>query len=376
MVNKERVLAEFLELVQISSPSQSERLVADLVKERLTALGFLVTEDDTAEKINGNCGNVLATLTATTAGVPTLLLSAHLDCVEPCTGVKPQVQAGIITSAGDTVLGSDDKAGVAGILEALRVIVENNLPHGAIQVVFTVSEEHGLDGSRNLDRKLLQADFGYALDSGGRPGEIVTMAPGQNSIQATVYGRKAHAGLAPEEGINAIVVAAKALAALQQGRIDHETTANVGIIRGGQATNIVPDKVEVFCEARSRDLAKLTAQTNHMRETFERVAAENGARAEITITKAYDPFVLAAESPVAALAVKAVERVGLTAEIKATGGGSDANFFNQYGVPTAVLGVGMSKVHTTEEFIREQDLYDTARLLVSLIAVTAEGNAL
>ncbi len=373
MVNRERMLAEFFELVKIRSSSRNEREVADIVKAKLSSLqaGIEVGEDDVGRKIGGNCGNVFAYVKGSRPDAPVLLLSAHLDCVEPCAGIQPQLKDGIITSAGDTILGSDDKAGVAAILEALRVIRENNLAHGDIQIVLTVSEEGGLNGSKNLDRKLLKADFGYALDAGGEPGKIITKAPGQNKIEVLIRGKTAHAGVAPEEGVNAIVVAGKAIAELKDGRIDGETTANVGIIKGGVATNIVPDAVSITCEARSRNMTKLEQQTRHMCETFERIAAANGAQAEITVKKAYDPYVLAEEAPVVALAVRAAGNIGLKPELEATGGGSDANFFNAYGVPTAVLGIGMSKVHTTEEYIKEADLYKAAGYVIAIVKAAA-----
>ncbi|AIF54276.1 M20/M25/M40 family metallo-hydrolase [Pelosinus sp. UFO1] len=367
MINKQRVLEEFFELVRIKCSTRDEREVADLLKARLKDLGLEVTEDNVGEKIGGNCGNVLAYSKGTLQDAPTLMLSAHMDCVEPCGGIEPQLKDGVITSVGDTILGADDKAGIVAILEALRVIKEENISHGPIQVVFTVAEEGGLNGAKNIDPSLLKADFGYALDSSGAPGEVITMAPGQNSIMAVVHGKKAHAGVAPEEGINAIVVAGKALAQMQVGRIDFETTSNIGIISGGIATNIVPDVVELKCEARSRNMEKLEKQTLHMKETFEKVAVDNGARAEVKVNKAYGPYVLSEDAPVVKLAVNATESIGLTPEIKATGGGSDANFFNNYGVPTAVLGVGMNKVHTTDEYIKEIDLYNSAELVTALI---------
>lgn len=372
MVNQERMLAEFFELVSIRCSTRAEREVADAVKAKLAALGLAVEEDDVGGRIGGNCGNVLAFLKGNVAGAPVLMLSAHLDSVEPCGGIKPQLRDGVITSGGDTVLGADDKSGVAGILEALRIIRETGAAHGDIQVVFTVAEEGGLNGSKNMNRELLAADFGYVLDSGGAPGRIINAAPGQDSIKVIIRGKTAHAGVAPEEGINAIVVAGKAMAELRQGRIDDETTANVGIIKGGQATNIVPDYVEIACEARSRNKAKLAAQTKHMVDTFEQVAAANGAKAEITVKTAYDPYVLTTAMPVVALARQAAESIGLTPVFEATGGGSDANFFNAYGVPSAVLGTGMSKVHTTAEFIKEADLYKTAELVVSIIKTVAK----
>ncbi len=372
VVNKERMLAEFCELVRIGCSTRAEREVADAVKAKLAAIGMAVDEDDVAGKIGGNAGNVIGLLKGNVATAPTLLLSAHLDSVEPCGGIDPQLADGVITSGGDTVLGADDKAGVAGILEALRIIGETGVAHGDIQVVFTVAEEGGLNGSKNMDRGRLLADFGYVLDSGGAPGRIINAAPGQNSIKVVVRGKTAHAGVAPEEGINAIVVAGKAMAELRQGRIDAETTANVGVIKGGQATNIVPDYVEIACEARSRDAAKLAAQTAHMVDTFERVAAANGAKAEITVKGAYDPYVLTADMPVVALARQAAASIGLSPVLEATGGGSDANFFNAFGVPSAVLAVGMAKVHTTDEYIKEADLYKTAELVVAIVKTAAQ----
>ncbi|MBP2628116.1 MAG: peptidase T-like protein [Firmicutes bacterium] len=367
MINKERMLAEFFELVKIKCSTRDERQVADVLKDRLAVLGMEVTEDNTGEKIGGNCGNVIAYTEGTVQGAPTIMLSAHMDCVEPCGGIEPQLKDGIITSVGDTILGADDKAGIAAILEALRIINENDIVHGPIQVLFTVSEEGGLNGAKNMDPSLLKADFGYALDSSGEPGEIIIMAPGQNSITAVVHGKKAHAGIAPEDGINSIVVAGKCLAEMNYGRIDFETTANIGIISGGNATNIVPDRVEVRCEARSRNMEKLESQTNHMKETFEGVAKKNGARAEVIVKKSYSPYVLPEDAPVVTLAVKAAQSIDLIPEITATGGGSDANYFNNYGVPTAVLGIGMNKVHTADEYIKEVDLYNSAELVIALI---------
>lgn len=366
MVNTERVLKEFFELVQVPCSTKNERQIADILKAKLSELGLDVQEDNTGEKIGGNAGNVFGFLKGNVAG-PCLLLSAHMDCVEPCTGIKPQLKDGIITSDGTTILGSDDKSGVVAILEALRVVKEQNLEHSDIQVLFTVSEEGGVNGSKNMDKSLLKADFGYALDSSGTPGEIIVMAPGQYKITTVVKGRTAHAGLAPEAGLNAITLAAKAIAAVSQGRIDEETTANVGIISGGTATNVVPDSVKIISEARSRNPEKLEKQLKLMVDTFEQVVTENGGEVEIVTAKAYNPYVLKETDPVIETAKKAIEAIGLQAKTKATGGGSDANFINSYGVPCAVLATGMTKVHTKEEYIKEEHLYDTARVVVSLI---------
>lgn len=373
MVNRQRMLDEFFELVRIKCSTKDERQVADVLKPRLEALGGEVSEDDVGEKLGGNCGNVLAYFKGTVAEAPCIMLAAHLDCVEPCDGVEPKLEKGIITSAGDTILGADDKAGVVGIMEALRVIKETNIAHGDIQIVFTVAEEGGVNGSKKMDPSILKAQMGFVLDSSGAPGKIIVMAPGQNKIEVVIHGKTAHAGIAPEEGISAIVVAGKALAQLKDGRIDFETTANIGNIKGGGATNIVPDTVYITAEARSRNIEKMQAQTQHMVETFERVATAHGARAEVKVTKAYDPFVLTEDMLVVKLCKQAAETIGLMPKLEGTGGGSDANFFNVYGVPTAVLGVGMNKVHTKDEYIKEEDLYKTGELVVSIIQQAAKS---
>lgn len=371
MIQEKRLLENFLKLVKIDSPTRRERAVADVLSLQLTALGLQVQEDEVGGIIGGNSGNLIAFLPANTPGTPSIMFSAHMDCVEPCQGVVPVVKDGRITSSGNTVLGGDDKAGLAAILEGLHSIIENNVPHGDIQVLFTVSEEGGLNGAKHIAKQHLKTDLGYVLDSSGAPGEIITAAPGQCHVAVVVHGKAAHAGIAPEEGHNAIVAAGCALARIKQGRIDEETTANIGIIKGGHATNIVPNRVEVLAEARSRNREKLLRQSEHMKETFEQAALENGCQAEVKIETAYEAFVLAADSQVVKLALQAAQSVGIKPVLGATGGGSDANYFNKYGVPTAVLGIGMSKVHTTDEYITESDLYNSARLVVGIIEAAA-----
>ena len=353
MINRQRVLQEFMELVAIASPSGGEREIADALTKKLQAAGLTVEEDGAGEKIGGNAGNLIARLPGNVAGAPVLMLNAHMD------------------SAGDTVLGADCKSGIVPILEALRQIREQGLPHGEIVVVFTISEEAGLDGSILIDPAKIRADFGYALD-GEEVGSVTTMAPGQNSLDIVVRGKTAHAGVAPEEGINAITLAARALAVIPQGRIDFETTCNVGIIKGGVATNIVPDRVAISAEARSRNLDKLEWLTREIADTFSRIVTAGGGQVETGVKRVYEPFVLAETAPVIATAVKAAAAAGIAARLEPTGGGSDGNFFNRYGVPTAILGTGMAKVHTTAEFIREDDLYRTAEWTLAIIAEMAK----
>lgn len=371
LINQKRILTDFLDLVRIDSPTGSERLIADNLKKQLENLKLEVIEDKAGNNIGGNSGNIIGNLKGNISDAPTLLLSAHMDCVPPCQNVEPILEDGVIRSAGSTVLGADDKSGIVAIMEALRTVTENNIPHGNIQVIFNIAEEGGLNGSRYLDRSLLKADLGFVLDSSGKPGEIILQAPGQDSLKVTIHGKAAHAGIAPEEGISATVAAAKALSVMRLGRIDEETTANIGTIQGGVVTNIVTERIDMRCESRSRNLFKLQEQTNHMCNTFKRCAEEMGARAEIEVLRVYEPYVLTEDSLVAQIASKSANQAVLTPKFKATGGGSDANFYNRYGVSCAVLGTGMQKVHTTEECIEKQDLFDLARLIVEIIKTTA-----
>ncbi len=370
MIDKKRVLEEFFELVGVTCTSRQEREIGDLLARRLGELGCTVTEDKAGERIGGNCGNLVANFPGNTEA-PTIMLSAHMDCVEPCAGIKPVLKDGVIKSDGTTVLGADDKAGVVAILETLRVLKENNMPHGAIQVVFTVAEEGGVNGSKNMDKELLKADFGYALDSSGSPGKIINAAPGQNKVLVKVHGKTAHAGLAPEKGINAIVVAGKIMAKLPPGRVDEETTCNVGVIKGGTATNVVPDLVEITAETRSLVQEKLDKLTVDFCRVFKDGAAAEGVTVDVEVKKAYSPYKLPNDLPAIKLAAAAAEKLGLPVSVTGTGGGSDANFFNTYGVPCAVLGVGMANVHTKEEYILEKDLYDAAAWVLEIVKTAA-----
>ena len=372
MVNKERVLAEFMELIKITCISKQEREVGDLMIARLQELGGTVVEDvKSREALGGNCGNLVATFKGNVEKAPTIMLTAHLDCVVPCANIKPQIKDGIITSDGTTILGGDCKAGMVPILETLRVLKEDNLPHGDIQVVFTVCEELGLAGSKNMDQSLLHADFGFTLDSSGRPGKIIDMAPGQNKINVKVHGKTAHAGLAPEKGINAIKLAAQILTYVPQGRIDEETTCNIGLISGGMATNIVPDTVEIKGECRSRNQGKMEKLTKEIVDAYRAGAEEAGAKIDIEVLPSYNPYVLSHDSTAMIVAKKAAENIGLVPDITGTGGGSDANHFNEYGISCTVLGVGMTNCHTCEECLIEEDLYKTSEWVLEMVKLTA-----
>lgn len=366
MVNSNRVVEEFLELVKIDSVSGKERLVADYLKEKLRALGLEVHEDGAGKKVGSDTGNIIGRLPGSGRG-PVLLLCAHMDTVEPGRGVKPVIEGGVIRSSGDTVLGADDKAGVVAILEVLRLIREQQIEHGGLEVAFTIWEEGGLFGAKNLDYDLIRAKAGFVLDSDGPPGTIITRAPSQDKIGAVIKGKAAHAGINPEDGINAIQVASYAISQMKLGRIDHETTSNIGIISGGKAVNIVPDSVTVEGETRSLEAAKREAQTAHICGALREAAARFNAGVDIVTETLYTDFNLGAESLPVRIAVRAAGNLGLTAKLEKTGGGSDANIFNSKGIATAVLGIGMKKVHTTEEYISVKDLTGNVRYLLEIV---------
>lgn len=374
MVNKERIVKEFMELVKIDSESKNERKIADYLIGKLKELNLDITEDDAGAKISGNAGNIIVELPGKITGKK-IMFSAHMDTVQPGVGIEPiQTPDGLIKSKGETILGADDKGGIAAILEMLRVLTAegNSLEYGPLQVIFTIAEEGGLHGAKNLQPQLIKADFAYVLDSGGSPGNIVIQGPAQNQIYATITGKAAHAGMAPQEGINAIQIAARGIARMKIGRIDEETTANIGVIKGGKATNIVPDKVVLEGEARSLDRKKLTAQCKHMEECLLRAAQELGGEVEIKIENIYPEISLPKDGQVVQVAKRAAEKLNFPVALNKTGGGSDANIFNGYGIPTANLGIGMEKVHTTEEYIKIEDLVKTAQYLIEIVKVASE----
>jgi tripeptide aminopeptidase len=365
-INRERLINDFVQLVQIDSLSRQERKMADALIERLTPYGVEIHEDRAGEKVGGNAGNLICRITGDPSK-PTILFTCHMDTVTPGEGIRPQILEDRITSDGTTILGADDKAGVAGILEMVRVLHEQNLPHGPIVLLFTIGEESGLLGSRALDVELVKdVKFGFAFDSNGPIGKIVTKAPAQNKLEVVVHGRTAHAGVNPEAGVSAIQVAAHAIAMMKLGRIDEETTANIGIIKGGSATNIVTDRVEILAEARSIDMAKLEKQTAHMRECFEIAAKKFETTVDVKVTNMYPNISYEESDEVVQIAMRAARSIGFEPETIASGGGSDANVLNGKGIPTVNIAIGYENIHTVKEFIRIQDLIDAARFLVAI----------
>lgn len=373
VLNKDRIFEEFKELVAIPCHSTKERQIFEVVKAKLEKLGFVVEEDDAAAKVDGECGNMWAFLSGNKAGATKVLLSGHLDGVEPCGGTTVVRKDGILYSDGTTILGSDDKSGVVAIIEGVRMILEENAEHGDIQVLLTIAEEGGVNGSRCMDKSKLNADVGYALDSEGAPGEIIVGAPGQYKYSIKVIGKTAHGGMEPEKGINSVMVAAKALAEVKRyGRIDEETTANIGIINGGIATNIVPALVEIQGDARSRNSEKLIAIRDEIVNTICSAVEKQGAKAEADVVLKYNSFLVDENSKVVELAKDACAQFGFEPNVGLTGGGSDANFINAYGVPCVILGTGMSNVHTVDEYIKEEDLYNSALMVYGILKAAAK----
>ncbi len=365
-INQERLVNEFLTLVQIDSFAGREREIADYLIDALSQLSLEVTEDDAGETIEGNAGNVIARLKGNPEK-PVIMLCAHMDRVAPGDGIKPIIEDGIIRSDGTTILAADDVAGIAAILEAIRVLKEQNIDHGDIEIVFTIAEEGGLFGAKALDRSQLKADFAYFLDSNDAVGTIVNRAPSHENIDFTFHGKSAHAGVNPENGINAIKIAAEAIAAMKIGRLDAETTANVGIITGGTATNIVPELCTIRCEVRSLDQAKLKAQVNQMITVAEQKAAEYGSKVDIELDSSYPAFTIPETHPVIELAVKAGKAIGLQTKIAQTGGGSDASVLNGKNLPSVVLGLNYQNVHSKNESIAIADLVRATEYVVAIL---------
>ncbi|BCL69860.1 peptidase M20 [Vibrio nigripulchritudo] len=361
-VNQQRLVEHFMSLVKIDSESRYEKQMAEAVSEELGQLGFEVKKLPVTDDIS-NGFNIYGKLAGKLEG--SVLISAHLDTVTPGNGIVPILEDGVIRSAGDTILGGDDKSGIATLIEAVRTIQENHLDHQTIEVAFTVHEEGGLHGSRQFDMSVIESDSAIVLDSGGPIGSIITTAPGQQNLKVTIKGKPAHAGLAPEEGINAMVVASDAISNMTLSRIDEETTANIGVVTGGQATNIVMPEIYIEAEARSLKDDKLSAQVKHMEETFKAAASNHGAEVDIVSTRAYDAYQIDDCDPLIVSIKESFERVGIAGKTNSTGGGSDANIFNSRGLKTVNLSTGMAKVHTTEEFIKVEDMVNITRFLVS-----------
>jgi len=382
LINHERLKNLLIELIKIDSLSRKEFDVAMRLKREMEELGATVTIDDAGDKVGGNVGNLVAQFPGNVPGAQPLLLSAHMDTVVPGEGIVPILDGDILRTDGRTVLGGDDKSGVAIICEALRVIKEQRIPCSAVDVVFTICEEAGLIGAKCLDVSKLRARTGLVLDSDS-VGFLFTKAPAANRMEFRVYGLEAHAGVCPEKGINAIKVAAEGIARMRLGRIDHETTANIGVVEGGMAVNIVPNQVILRGEARSHSEDKLNRQTEHMKSCLEDAAARyvldidgkrHNARVEAKIERDYDRMDVPESAPIVQLVHAAAKNLHLDVKVLATGGGCDANVLNQKGLVVANLSTGMREIHTVNEWLDLKDLNLSAQMVLEIVRLNSAQN--
>ncbi len=366
-MNQNRLIEEFTKLVSIDSPSLFEREMADYITEQLKSLEFSVAEDDAGERLGGSSGNIHAVLPGSLPGEP-LMFSAHLDTVEPSRGKRAVVhEDGTITSAGDTVLGADDCAALAAILEALRSIREEGLPHRTIELLLTVAEEIYCGGSAHFDFSRVRARECYVLDLTGPVGTAAVQAPTLISFEATVIGKSAHAGFNPEDGVHAIAAAADAIACLHMGRIDEDTTLNIGVIEGGLAGNIVPERCIVRGESRSFAHDKAVWQVDQVREQFERSAARFGASVEFLSRCCCEAYATPAEHPVVKRFERVCRELGLSPALERTFGGSDNNGFAKHGITGIVIATAMNRCHSCGEYTTADELRRAAALTAALM---------
>jgi tripeptide aminopeptidase len=362
VINDDRLIQTFLDLVRIDSPSNHEAEIGQDLQARLQVLGF-ATEMDKVGNLVGRQADGQGDW---------LLLSTHMDTVGTDRGITPVLRDGVIYSDGTTILGADDKSGVAAVLEVLTVLREQDLPHPPLEVVVSVGEELGLYGARQLDTGQLKSRHGIVLDAGGPVGHFVISAPSQDNLRFTIHGVSAHAGSEPEKGINAIRVAAEAIAAMPLGRIDAETTCNVGIIEGGTARNIVPHRVKIIGEARSRDNAKLAALTASIVKVFEDAADRYGVGLEADVNRTYSTYRLEASEPIVQAVTGAARDLGHEVKLRASGGGTDGNIYTAAGIPCVVISTGMADVHTPNEHIAIADMVASAELLLAVVRRLAQ----
>ena len=363
-------------MAALPSPPGEEREVADRVSLYLRELGLDVDEDDAGPKVGSTMGNLLCRLEPTNGGggVP-IFLCAHLDTVPPEGPIEPVLVDGIVTNQEQTILGADNKAAVAAMLDATRRVLEEGRPHAGLELVFTPKEEVGLQGAAAFDHTRLAARLGYVYDQAAPIGEVILGAPFSQSMEVRFHGRASHSGMYPEEGRSAIAAAARAIADLRLGRIDDETTANVGVIEGGTAGNIVPEWCTFNAEARSHDERKLADLVQEMLDAITFAAGVAECDAETTVQKSYRGYRFRRDDPAVRLAATALERSGFAPSYALSGGAADANVFNERGVPCVNLANGMAAIHTPDESIAVSDLEAMVEVTLALVDAARETEA-
>ncbi len=371
-IDRERLAKTFTELCEISSPSREEKGVADYLKAVFATLGADASyEDDSAASTGASCGNLIFRFEGSSPAEP-VFFACHMDTVQPGQGVQVVRNGDIFTSSGDTILGGDDKSGIAPLIELVTLLREHNVAHRTVELIFTTCEEIGLLGAKSIDYSQLRSQFGYALDSNGID-KVIVGAPASNRIRIDVHGTAAHAGMNPEGGVSAFLVAAGALTKLRLGRLDNESTANIGIMKGGVATNIIPDHLMLQGEVRSHSISKLAAYTSEIESTFRQAAAnwpvdDESKRPSIAMKVESDyPAMKLSEDDTVIRTVKAAgQKLGREISMVIAGGGSDANIYNDHGLSTAIIATGMDKVHTTDECLDLNDMISLTELLFTI----------
>jgi tripeptide aminopeptidase len=373
-VAQDDVVSLFTELASVPSPPGDERAVADKVGAYMDDLGLQVSEDDAGSRIGSNAGNLYARVEATDGGTP-LFLCAHLDTVPPEAGIDPVLEDGVIRNAAGTILGADNKSAVAVMLEATRRILSESRPHGGLELLFTPMEETGLHGAAAFDQDRLQARIGYVYDQAAPIGEVILGAPYAHSMEVKIHGRAAHSGMYPEEGRSAIAAAAKAIADFKLGRVDEESSANVGLISGGTAGNIVPEWCSFLAEARSHDPQKLADLVREMLEAATFAASLEDCQVETEVHKSYNGYRFKRDDDAVRIASSALERSGFEPSYTLSGGAADANVFNERGLACVNLANGMAEIHTPAEHIAVADLERMVGVTLALVDVARETDA-
>ncbi|MBC8530718.1 M20/M25/M40 family metallo-hydrolase [Gehongia tenuis] len=367
MIDPQRMLQKFMDYVRVDSESGNERAFAEVLLKDLGAFAGLSVEwAGGGEAAGSDAGNLYAYLPGTMQGEP-ILLCAHMDTVVPGRGIDPYVEDGFVKSRDGTILGGDDKAGITAILEALRAVLEEGLPHRPVELLFTVKEEVGLMGAKTFDISRVKSRLALSVDYVGSPGVMPIRGPGMMEIRAKIHGVPAHAGIAPEAGVSAIMVGAAAVSRMKLLRVDEETTANIGTFRAVGPTNIVSPEAEIVIEVRSRSKVKLAGHTNELVQALQSAADEYGARLECTVREGYVPYDIPGDDPQVVRVAEACRRAGVTPEFVSCGGGSDSNVFNAQGLVSFNIGSGMKDVHTTDESLSIAEFVSAARVLRELI---------
>ena len=366
-IKREQVLARFLELVAIDGPSGHERRVADHLLPVFEELDMRVVFDHADSQVGGDCGNLFAWWKGTNPDAEPIFLSCHMDTVLPTGNLRPVVDDGLVRSDGNSILGADDRAALCAYLEGLRAVHESGVRCGPVQIILTVSEQPGMLGARAMDYSLVRAKRGYIYDSSGDVGQLILQGPFSDRFRIRFRGRKAHLGLAVEEGINAIEMAANAIVNTTLGRIDAETVVGMGVIRGGEMASIIPDEVEVVGEVRSLVEDKVREQIDRVAAMAKEAAAAFGGQAEVVIEPKYQGWSIDPASEHVRAASRAAEYIGATPYFAETLGGADTNIFVEHGLTCMTLGIGFQKIHSFDEHISIDNLEAAARHVAAII---------